>query len=159
MTSKERVLCSLNWQEPDRVPVQIYLTPEFRAKLEAHFQGRDVAECLGIDFRGVDLTGVCFDGCDLRHAKLADCNLSRATFRGANLKAASLWNSDCKDACFDGAILEEADMDFSNLDGCTFKDAKIRKAIFPYNRLPLEELLHSVRTGRRVRMDARGFDD
>ena len=54
MTSKERVLCSLNWQEPDRVPVQIHLTPEFRAKLEAHFKGGNVLECLGVDFRGVN---------------------------------------------------------------------------------------------------------
>jgi len=29
VTSKQRVLTSLNWQEPDRVPCQLYLTPEF----------------------------------------------------------------------------------------------------------------------------------
>jgi uroporphyrinogen decarboxylase len=54
MTSKQRVLTSLNWQEPDRVPCQIYLTPEFHAKLQAHFAGRNVTECLGIDFRSVN---------------------------------------------------------------------------------------------------------
>ena len=54
MMSKERVLCSLSWQEPDRVPVQIYLTPEFRAKLDAHFHGANVLERLGIDFRSVN---------------------------------------------------------------------------------------------------------
>ena len=53
MKSKERVLTSLNWQEPDRVPVQIYLTPEMGIKLSNHFKGRDIAECLGIDFRSV----------------------------------------------------------------------------------------------------------
>ena len=53
MTSKERVLCSLAWQEPDRVPIQTYLTPEIAARLRAHFGGREVAECLGVDFRGV----------------------------------------------------------------------------------------------------------
>ena len=37
MTSKERVLCSLSWQEPDRVPIQIYLTPEMQGKLKEHF--------------------------------------------------------------------------------------------------------------------------
>jgi len=53
MTSKERVLTSLAWREPDRVPLQIYLTPEIRDQLQAHFAGRDIAECLGIDLRGV----------------------------------------------------------------------------------------------------------
>jgi len=53
MTSKERVLCSLDWQEPDRVPLQIYLTPEMGAKLKEHFGGQDVRESLGIDFRNV----------------------------------------------------------------------------------------------------------
>ena len=51
MTSKDRVLCSLAWQEPDRVPIQIYLTPEMRETLQAHFKGRDILACLGVDFR------------------------------------------------------------------------------------------------------------
>ena len=37
MTSKERVLCSLDWREPDRVPLQIYTTPEVDTKLKEHF--------------------------------------------------------------------------------------------------------------------------
>jgi len=53
MTSKERVACSLAWREPDRVPVQLYTTPEIAERLRAHFGGRDVRECLGVDFRGV----------------------------------------------------------------------------------------------------------
>ncbi|MFA5863952.1 MAG: uroporphyrinogen decarboxylase family protein [Phycisphaerae bacterium] len=53
MTSKERVMWSLNWREPDRVPLQIYLTPEMSRKLQSHFAGRNVLECLGIDFRAV----------------------------------------------------------------------------------------------------------
>lgn len=53
MTSKERVACSLRWQEPDRVPIQTYLTPEIHQQLKDHFGGRDVDECLGVDFRGV----------------------------------------------------------------------------------------------------------
>lgn len=56
MNSKERVLCSLRWQEPDRVPIQVYLTPEVDARLKAHFGGRDVLECLGVDFRSVGPT-------------------------------------------------------------------------------------------------------
>ena len=53
MTSKERVLCSLDWREPDRVPIQTYLTPEVAERLKAHFVGRDMLECLGVDFRSV----------------------------------------------------------------------------------------------------------
>lgn len=54
MNSKERVLTSLKWQEPDRVPIQIYLTPEMRAKLAEYFNGQDILECLGVDFRFVN---------------------------------------------------------------------------------------------------------
>jgi len=53
LTSKQRVLCSLRWQEPDRVPIQVYMTPEIRDLLAGHFAGRDVIECLGVDFRRV----------------------------------------------------------------------------------------------------------
>lgn len=53
MTSKQRVLTSLAWQEPDRVPIQVYLTPEIHDLLKQHFGGRDVHECLGVDFRGL----------------------------------------------------------------------------------------------------------
>ena len=56
MNSKERVLTSLSWQEPDRVPVQIYLTPEMRIELSNHFKGQSIVECLGIDFRSVGPT-------------------------------------------------------------------------------------------------------
>ncbi|HUT62069.1 MAG TPA: uroporphyrinogen decarboxylase family protein [Phycisphaerae bacterium] len=51
MTSKQRVLTSLAWRDPDRVPIQTYLTPEIRAQLDEHFGGRDLLECLGVDFR------------------------------------------------------------------------------------------------------------
>ena len=54
LTSKERVRLSLDWQEPDRVPIQIYTTPELSERLAAYFGGRNVLECLGVDFRGVN---------------------------------------------------------------------------------------------------------
>ena len=110
----------------------------------------------GSDLRGNDLSGVVFDGIDLTAAKLAECNLSRASFRNCGMVAASLWHSECRDACFDGADLEEADLDFTNLDGCTFHRAKVKKAIFPFHRIPLDDILESVRTGTRVRMLSRG---
>lgn len=117
-------------------------------------RGQSLAE---MDMRGIDLSGVAFDGADLRFAKLAESNLARATFRGADLTGASLWHSDCKDAVFDGANLEEADLDLANVDGATFREANVRKAIFAFSRVSLEQILQSVRTGRRVRM-ARGDD-
>jgi uroporphyrinogen decarboxylase len=53
MTHKERVLTSLRWEEPDRVPIQTYLTPEVRAMLVEHFGTDDVNAKLGVDFRQV----------------------------------------------------------------------------------------------------------
>jgi len=54
MNSKERVLQSLRWQEPDRVPLQIYMTPEIEERLQEYFHGKDILECLGIDFRTIN---------------------------------------------------------------------------------------------------------
>ncbi len=53
MNSKERVMTSLNWQEPDRVPCQIYTTPEIWQQLADYFKGQDVLQALGIDLRMV----------------------------------------------------------------------------------------------------------
>jgi uroporphyrinogen decarboxylase len=53
MTSKERVLCACRHQQPDRVPIQTYLTPEIHQQLVEHFPGRDLMQVLGVDFRGV----------------------------------------------------------------------------------------------------------
>jgi uroporphyrinogen decarboxylase len=53
MNHKERVLCSLGWMEPDRVPIQTYLTPEIDSMLQEHFGNKDVLSCLGVDFRVV----------------------------------------------------------------------------------------------------------
>lgn len=56
MTSKERVLTACRHEQPDRAPRQIYLTPEIRAQLQAHFGGADILQALGIDLRGVNAT-------------------------------------------------------------------------------------------------------
>ena len=50
LTSKERVLTSLKWQEPDRTPIQLYTTPEIQQRLDDYFQGRDILGVLGVDF-------------------------------------------------------------------------------------------------------------
>ena len=117
--------------------------------LDAISRGDAMIDC---DLRGLDLTGVSFDGVDMRRAKLAECNLSRATFRGADLQLASLWHCECQDAIFDQANLEEADLGLANVDGATFRAAKVRKAIFTFSRVSLDQILASVKTGRRVRM-------
>jgi hypothetical protein len=53
LTSKQRVLTACRHQEPDRVPIQVYLTPEIHGQLQAHFGDRDLFQALGVDFRGV----------------------------------------------------------------------------------------------------------
>lgn len=47
LSPRERVLTSLAWREPDRVPIQVYLTPEVEAMLQAHFGGRPLPEAPG----------------------------------------------------------------------------------------------------------------
>jgi uroporphyrinogen decarboxylase len=56
MTPKERVLTAIAHREPDRVPIQTYLTPEILRKLLDHFgftQHRQLVERFGVDLRGV----------------------------------------------------------------------------------------------------------
>jgi uroporphyrinogen decarboxylase len=53
LSSKERVKISLSWKEPDRVPIQLYTTPEIHKKLTDHFGGRDIREVLGVDLREI----------------------------------------------------------------------------------------------------------
>jgi uroporphyrinogen decarboxylase len=65
LTSRERVAAALQWTTPDRVPLQIYLTPEMRQRLTDHFSRRPdlvpgapdkdhlIQAELGIDFRSV----------------------------------------------------------------------------------------------------------
>lgn len=54
MTSKERVLAAINHKQPDRVPIQTYLTPEIYEKLAAHFGTEDFLPILGVDLRYVE---------------------------------------------------------------------------------------------------------
>lgn len=53
MTSKERVLTAVAHKTPDRIPIQVYLTPEIEQALLEHF-GLDRTEQL-LDQLGVDL--------------------------------------------------------------------------------------------------------
>lgn len=64
MTSKERVLTACQHREPDRAPIQVYLTPEIHAGLVAHFGERNLLEALGVDFRhvGAPYRGQCKPG-------------------------------------------------------------------------------------------------
>ncbi|NLT62520.1 MAG: hypothetical protein GXX88_17900, partial [Candidatus Hydrogenedentes bacterium] len=47
MTPKERVLAAINHQQPDRVPIQTYLTPEIEAQLAGHLGSADILAALG----------------------------------------------------------------------------------------------------------------
>ncbi len=56
MNSKERVLAALARRPTDRVPIQVYLTPEIQQKMMQHFAFDDPEQLLqqfGVDFRGV----------------------------------------------------------------------------------------------------------
>ena len=53
MIFKERVKLAIEFKKTDRVPVQIYMTPEIQEKLTKHFSGRDLLEVFEIDFRDV----------------------------------------------------------------------------------------------------------
>jgi len=57
ITPKERVKMAASHVEPDRPPIQIYLTPEARAKLDDYFKGRPIEEVFEIDFRSVGPAG------------------------------------------------------------------------------------------------------
>ncbi|MDP2308108.1 MAG: pentapeptide repeat-containing protein [Pseudomonadota bacterium] len=111
------------------------------------------------DLRGCDLVGIAFDNANLARAKFAEANLSRCTFKGANLVGASFFGANLKDCSLEEANIEDADFDYANLDGVTFRGAKIRKAIFPIRRVPLKDIQESVRTGKRVQMEAMPLDE
>jgi len=53
MRPKDRVLTAIDHKEPDRVPIQTYLTPEIHQRLVEYFGTDNVLEPLGVDFRGV----------------------------------------------------------------------------------------------------------
>lgn len=52
LTSRERVLMAVAHREPDRPPIQLYLTPEMHDRLLTHF-GREPREALQVDFASV----------------------------------------------------------------------------------------------------------
>jgi len=95
----------------------------------------------------------------LSFAKFAESNLTRCSFRGANLVGASFFGANLKDASLEEATLEDADFDYANLDGVTFRGAKVRKAIFPLRRVALKDIQESVRTGKRIQMEAMPLDE
>jgi len=76
MNSRERMLAAINHQPVDRVPTDIWATPEVFAKIHAHFGGPDVdiREHLGID--GFSGTGPTYIGPEIpMHADGATENM------------------------------------------------------------------------------------
>lgn len=57
LTPKERVKMAAAHIQPDRPPIQVYLTPEVEAALNECFRGRPVEELFEVDFRGVGPAG------------------------------------------------------------------------------------------------------
>ncbi|HUS80735.1 MAG TPA: hypothetical protein VM283_05660, partial [Armatimonadota bacterium] len=94
MTSKERVLTACRHEQPDRVPLQVYLTPEIDALLREHFGGRDLHQALGVDLRGVNApyrgeirpgpgTSGKADHYDMWGAGYMNCNYASGTYSEA----------------------------------------------------------------------------
>ena len=54
MTPKQRVLAAVEHREPDRVPIQIYLTPEIEERLKQYLGTDDLLAAFGVDFRTVE---------------------------------------------------------------------------------------------------------
>jgi uncharacterized protein YjbI with pentapeptide repeats len=111
------------------------------------------------DLRGCDLAGVSFEGVDLSYAKFAESNLSKCNFNRADLTGASLFGANLKDATFEEANLEETDFDYANLDGVVLRGAKVRKTLFPYRRVSQEAVRESVRSGKKLVMEASAAED
>lgn len=57
LTPRERVMMSVSHSEPDRPPIQTYLTPEIAAALNNYFGGQPIHEVFEIDFRFVGPAG------------------------------------------------------------------------------------------------------
>lgn len=53
MTPKQRVLAAVAHCTPDRVPIQIYLTPEIEQRLKRYLGTDDLLAAFGVDFRTV----------------------------------------------------------------------------------------------------------
>ncbi len=54
MTPKQRVLAAVEHRQPDRVPIQIYLTPEIEERLRQRLGTHDLLRAFGVDFRTVE---------------------------------------------------------------------------------------------------------
>jgi hypothetical protein len=90
--------------------------------------GINVLSGLGVDLRGVNLSGTHLEGVDLsgknlEGARLVGSNLRDINLRGANLSGANLMGSNLEDA-----NLSQADLSGANLSGCNLRDADLRGA-------------------------------
>ncbi len=54
---KERFKLTINHQQPDRPPIQIYVTPEIHDRLVEYFDGQDYNDLFEVDFRFVNPIG------------------------------------------------------------------------------------------------------
>lgn len=57
LSPRERVKMAVSHVQPDRPPIQIYMTPEIHARLSEYFGGRSIEEVFEVDFRFVGPAG------------------------------------------------------------------------------------------------------
>ena len=70
MSSKERVMTALRHEQPDRVPVNYFGTPEINQMLMEHFTAQsmdDVLKAIEIDLRVVNTV---YDGVEIRPVEI-----------------------------------------------------------------------------------------
>ncbi|MBX9791962.1 MAG: molybdopterin-dependent oxidoreductase [Pirellulales bacterium] len=97
-------------------------------------------EVLGVEARGLDLSGLVardailrnahFEQCQLREAVFDGANLSNAHFAGADLRLASFCHADAEGSDFVGADLRGADFRGASLLGATFAGPDALDAAF-----------------------------
>ena len=88
-------------KQPDRPPIQVYLTPETSRKLSERFGGRNLHEVLGVDFRGVGARGL---------------KPARKPEPGENVDSYDMWGAGYKSVRYaTGAYSEAAHLPFRDM--------------------------------------------
>ncbi len=95
--------------------------------------GINVLSGLGVNLRGIDLSGLNLKGADLsgknlEGAKLMGSNLQDANLSGANLSQVNLMGTNLADADLHGANLSQANLKGANLKDADLGDADLSRA-------------------------------
>lgn len=82
LSPKERVLSAVNHMQPDRPPIQIYVTPEIHDVLTRHFQPTSYLDGFQVDFRSIGPVAL---------------NEPRRPERGSGVDRYDIWGTGYKD--------------------------------------------------------------